>query len=310
MKKRLVILSGPSCVGKGPTLRALDRSFPTVRQRSGKVVLHTSRKARPGEINGVHYHFSEAVTIRNFDPGRFVVVDVRTDVQAMDMQEVAQELENHELIFAEVFPTLAIALRQWSTTQNRSNIEIVRVAMLPLSNDELQHRVQTELKPASQIVYEEMRQKLVNRKARLNPNDKLDDIEKRAQRAFEECQMMIGYEHHIVNHVGEDQVHLWEDPLLRDAENTMRQMAAILDPNLKWHEFNYGPIHHGPGPGDDSDANIGCSLFFGTTVDCLALANAEANRLTDESRQIGFSHTEKLLTLIPWAGYADIAEQP
>ena len=54
---RLVILSGPSCVGKGPLYAALRRFYPTWADRLDRLVLYDSRAPRPGETDGVDYHF-------------------------------------------------------------------------------------------------------------------------------------------------------------------------------------------------------------------------------------------------------------
>jgi len=54
---RLVILSGPSCVGKSPLEKALGRFFPELRQRLQKLVLYNSRAPRPGEMDGKDYYF-------------------------------------------------------------------------------------------------------------------------------------------------------------------------------------------------------------------------------------------------------------
>lgn len=50
---RLVILSGPSGVGKDTVLDAWQTSNPRVR----RVVAYTTRSPRPGEADGVDYHF-------------------------------------------------------------------------------------------------------------------------------------------------------------------------------------------------------------------------------------------------------------
>lgn len=54
---RLVVLAGPTAVGKGTLVRALRERNPDV----WVSVSATTRAPRPGEIDGVHYHFvSEA----------------------------------------------------------------------------------------------------------------------------------------------------------------------------------------------------------------------------------------------------------
>jgi guanylate kinase len=53
MSARLVVLSGPSGVGKGTVLAAIRRRFPQV----WLSVSATTRPPRPGETEGVEYHF-------------------------------------------------------------------------------------------------------------------------------------------------------------------------------------------------------------------------------------------------------------
>ena len=50
---RVIIISGPSGVGKSTLIRALVGEVSSLR----KIVSHTTRKPRPGEQNGVDYYF-------------------------------------------------------------------------------------------------------------------------------------------------------------------------------------------------------------------------------------------------------------
>lgn len=54
---RLVLVSGPSCVGKSPLKQALDHEFPELARTFRVPVLFHSRSPRPGERDGVDYHF-------------------------------------------------------------------------------------------------------------------------------------------------------------------------------------------------------------------------------------------------------------
>ena len=54
---RLVILSGPSCVGKSPLYKSLGKFYPELHAKLQKLVLFNSRAPRPGELDGVDYHF-------------------------------------------------------------------------------------------------------------------------------------------------------------------------------------------------------------------------------------------------------------
>lgn len=53
MKARLLVISGPSGAGKTSLARALVRARPGLEL----AVSHTTRPARPGELDGEHYHF-------------------------------------------------------------------------------------------------------------------------------------------------------------------------------------------------------------------------------------------------------------
>lgn len=53
MKSRLVVLAGPTAVGKGTVAAAVRERHPDVYVS----VSATTRKPRPGEVDGVHYRF-------------------------------------------------------------------------------------------------------------------------------------------------------------------------------------------------------------------------------------------------------------
>jgi guanylate kinase len=87
---RLVILSGPSCAGKSPLVKALARLHPGLHRALQGIVLHNSRAPRLGERDGVDYHFRPRAAIEALreDLG-FVVLDVRGDLQALDLAYLA-----------------------------------------------------------------------------------------------------------------------------------------------------------------------------------------------------------------------------
>ena len=98
--KRLVILSGPSCVGKSPLDKALGRFYPVLRHSLRKLVLYNSRAPRPGEVDGVDYHFrmrSQVEALRG--DGRHAVLDVRGDLQALDVEELHGLLQDSNAFF-------------------------------------------------------------------------------------------------------------------------------------------------------------------------------------------------------------------
>jgi guanylate kinase len=69
MKHRLTVLSGPSGVGKGSVVAAVRRRHPEV----WLSISVTTRKPRPGERDGEHYHFvDEAEFDRMVSTGEFL----------------------------------------------------------------------------------------------------------------------------------------------------------------------------------------------------------------------------------------------
>lgn len=65
-----VVIAGPSGVGKGTLIEKLRAEFPKL---FGFSVSHTSRAPRPGEEDGVHYHFTSADQIlSDVAAGKFI----------------------------------------------------------------------------------------------------------------------------------------------------------------------------------------------------------------------------------------------
>lgn len=68
-KRRLVVLAGPTAVGKGTVAAYVRANFPEV----WLSVSMTTRKPRPGEIDGTHYHFvDDGQFDRMRDAGEFL----------------------------------------------------------------------------------------------------------------------------------------------------------------------------------------------------------------------------------------------
>src|SRR5574340_526026 len=97
---RLVILSGPSCVGKSPLVKALKRLHPDLAGKLERLVLHNSREPRPGEQSGVDSHFGTRARLEALrsDP-RYVVLDVRGDLQALDLEDLSDTLRSGDALF-------------------------------------------------------------------------------------------------------------------------------------------------------------------------------------------------------------------
>jgi guanylate kinase len=69
---RPIVLCGPSGVGKRTLTQRLLKEYPHI---FGLSVSHTTRKPRPGEENGVHYHFiARGEMEKMVEDGKFIEV--------------------------------------------------------------------------------------------------------------------------------------------------------------------------------------------------------------------------------------------
>lgn len=225
---RLVVLSGPSCAGKSPLVKALARLHPDLAARLQPVTLFNSRAPRPGEREGVDYHFRSREHIEGLraDP-RFVVMDVRGDLQALDLEGLATTLSRGDAIF-EGNPFVGAALLDHPRL---GDVRRVSLFLAPIAREEiLELRGKADL-PA--LVTDVMRRKLLRRTRRQKGEPSLRDlenVEKRAGSAFGELRYACRFDRVIPNHDGEDSEH-WDAFYwpLGDARKALRALAAVLE---------------------------------------------------------------------------------
>jgi guanylate kinase len=240
---RLVIFSGPSCVGKSPLDKALGRFYPELRKRLRKLVLFNSRAPRPGEVDGVDYHFRTRTQVEGLRArNRYAVMDVRGDLQAVDIEELRALLEQGDAFF-EGNPFVGRALQ---THPQLAEVKRLSVFMAPLSREEIIYLKAPERNVSfPDLVTDIMRRKLLRRtrhqKLELSAKD-LENIERRASSAYIEIKEAWHFEYVIPNHDGEDSDN-WEAFYfpLGDARKALNAFAALLEgmvpPGVeKWEE--------------------------------------------------------------------------
>jgi guanylate kinase len=231
VKKRLIILSGPSCVGKSPLVKALRRVYPEILFQMP--IFHTSRQPRTIEQEGVDYYFRSEEEIRSFPPDRFIVARTRTVWQGIDLEETEHLFTRHDLIITEVYPTLGTLFLEHPRVQKMSaEFEVQTVFISPVTEEEIQ-AVQTRMGFASpdEATAAIMLPKHIARmqqQGKLLTPEVMGDLHIRSSSAYEEIQMGGRYMHRIINHDGEDSTNWRYTPPIGEAGTTLKRFVGIL----------------------------------------------------------------------------------
>ncbi len=240
---RLVILSGPSCAGKSPLYRALGKFYPEVRDQLHKLVLFNSRAPRPGEVDGVDFHFRTRAQVEALrGDNRYAVLEARSDLQALEVQKLEGLLAGGDVFFeGNTFVGRAL-----QTHPRLGHTERLSIFLSPLSKEEIVYLKEPARNVSlPELLTEIMRRKLLRRTRRQNGDlsaADLGNIETRASRAFRELQAAWQFQYVIPNHVGEDSDN-WEAfyYLIGDARKALEMFVGLLRGSVaaqveKWDE--------------------------------------------------------------------------
>ena len=111
-RRRPVVICGPSGVGKGTLIARLQAEFP---DEFGFSVSHTTRAPRPGEADGVHYHFcsKEAMEAAIGRGARFIrsPPPIQRHPLTAHIHHRAGEFIEHARVHANIYGTSAAAVR-------------------------------------------------------------------------------------------------------------------------------------------------------------------------------------------------------
>jgi len=192
-------------VGKSPLYKALAKFYPELSQRLHKLVLFNSRPPRPGELDGVDHHFrtrKQIEALRGND--RYVVLEVRGDIHALDIQELLATLKRGDALY-EGNPFVGRVLL---TSPALLDVQRLSIFLSPLSREEIMYlNGMVRNISLEALVTDIMRRKLLRRsrrqKGELSAKD-LENIETRASSAYLELQEASHFGHVIPNHDGED----------------------------------------------------------------------------------------------------------
>lgn len=236
---RLIILSGPSCVGKSPLDKAFARFYPELRAPLQPVVLYNDRDPRPGEVDGVDYHFRNRSSIEALSTRpECVVMDVRGDLQALDVAELKRMLQAGDVFF-EGNPFVGRTLQ---TEQRLTDVRKLGIFMAPVSREEILFLKESGRSASlADLVTDVMRRKLLHRthkqKSELSLKD-LENIETRASSAYHELKMAQHFDAVLPNHDGEgcDNWEAFYFPL-GDARKSLLAFVSLLrDERPTWAE--------------------------------------------------------------------------
>jgi guanylate kinase len=191
-------------VGKSPLAKALARFHPDLSANLQPIVLFNSRSPRSGERDGEDYHFRTRDQIERLrDQDRYVVMDVRGDLQALDIEDLVALLEKGDAFF-EGNPFIGRTLQ---THPKLHNVNRLSVFLSPLSQEEFLFLRQQAQVSLPDLVGNVMRRKLLRRaerqKTHLSLKD-LEEVERRAGSAYRELQEAHHFDYVIANHDGED----------------------------------------------------------------------------------------------------------
>lgn len=202
---RLVILSGPSCVGKSPLDRAMKKFYPELRTALQFIVLYNDRDIRPGEADGTDYYFRSRSFIESLKTNpRYVVIDVRGDLQALDLEELHRKLQRGDVFF-EGNPFVGKILLTHPALQH---VKKLSVFMSPLSHDEILFFRSSGMNVSLPDLLTDIMQKKLLRRTRKQKGEisrkDLENIERRASSAYLELKEAHHFQYVIPNHDGED----------------------------------------------------------------------------------------------------------
>ncbi|HPB32568.1 MAG TPA: hypothetical protein PLB62_14030 [Candidatus Sumerlaeota bacterium] len=225
---KLVILSGPSCVGKGSLRSALARLRPDVRTVS-PVLCHSRpprRKKSTGiwEVHGRDYYFLPRGLFPSLDKERFLTVMIRSEYQAVDLVQLESLLDEHPLVLMEAYPPLAFDIVSWAAARPGESIAVTTVFLTPLSDDEIARQSSGLNISTVEVIYRVMKEKLLRR-----GEDTPEKIEERARYAPMEISFAPRFDHVLVCPVGEDDVAEWGDPLGPKAARVLEEFVNILE---------------------------------------------------------------------------------
>ncbi|MBB1553882.1 guanylate kinase [Candidatus Gracilibacteria bacterium] len=136
MNKTIFILSGPAGVGKTTIWHKIEHRVPHI----AKIITTTSRDIRPGEINGVDYHFlSRADFEAKITAGDFIeYATVHTNLYGSTFSELDRILSENKNPLYIIEPQGMVYIKP---VLEEEGYQVKTIFLLPPSIDELKKRL-------------------------------------------------------------------------------------------------------------------------------------------------------------------------
>ena len=208
--KKLILISGPSCVGKGPLLKALKHFYPET--PIGEISVIKSHESRNGipradetKIWNNPEYFMAADEMKGLDKTRYFVGDCRGFPQAIDVKKVADSTAG--IIILEVYHSIGAAFQEWAKYLfTDKGIEVRTVFISPLSESEMSDLNAIGINVSDYLENIMIHKQLVRSRFMDRPIEsekEKQDICKRAKDAWNEIQSAKSFTDVIINHDGE-----------------------------------------------------------------------------------------------------------
>jgi guanylate kinase len=151
MGTQLFVISGPSGVGKSTLIKRLREQLPDI----GYCVSHTSRLKRPGEEDGVNYHF---ITRDRFQEmirkGEFVEwEEIYGELYGTSYGSITELLDKGRDVIMDIDPRGAKNIKERYE-------ESILIFILPPSMDELERRIRKRATEKEQVINERLQKAL------------------------------------------------------------------------------------------------------------------------------------------------------
>jgi len=226
---KLILLSGPACVGKGPLVEALKHYNREIRFGSIPVKKSIESRLKPGQTNPFtfrdhseltsaqteelkgllrptddHLDFYPAATIEGWSakPKKYVVGPCRGFPQGIRRTDLDSALKGNHTIFSEVYYTLGRQFIESPMMADVGNVRVHTVFLSPLSVEEMEE-IKASKVDLNQYITSLMMNKQMKRARFLGQAANLKDFTSRASDLIEQLPYFDKFNSIIVNHDGE-----------------------------------------------------------------------------------------------------------